>query len=51
MERIFESFVHEDEKIAAAVRDLLQTDLDLHKDVFLSSDTSQIFVGDIWLQK
>jgi hypothetical protein len=29
MARLFESFVHEDEKVAAAVQDLLQTELDL----------------------
>jgi hypothetical protein len=51
MARLFESFVHEDEKVAAAVQDLLQTELDLREDVFLSSDTSQIFAGDPWLPK
>jgi hypothetical protein len=51
MPRLFVSFVHEDEKVASAVRDLLQTELDLREDVFLSSDKSQIYAGDLWLQK
>jgi hypothetical protein len=49
--RIFVSFVHEDEKIASAVQDLLQAELDLREGVFLSSDKSQIYAGDLWLQK
>jgi hypothetical protein len=51
MARIFVSFVHEDEKIASAVQDLLQTELDLREEVFLSSDKSQVYAGDLWLQK
>ena len=51
MTRIFVSFVHEDEKVASAVQTLLQTELELGKEVFLSSDKSQIYAGDLWLQK
>ena len=51
MARIFVSFVHEDEKLASAVQDLLQTELDLSEEVFLSSDKSQVYAGDLWLQK
>ena len=51
MARLFVSFVHEDEKLASAVQDLLQTELNLHEEVFLSSDQSQIYAGDLWLQK
>src|SRR6266404_393138 len=51
MARIFVSFVHEDDQIASAVRDLLQTELDLREEVFLSSDKSQIYARDLWLQK
>ena len=51
MARLFVSFVHEDEKLASAVQDLLQTELNLHEEVFLSSDKSQIYAGDLWLQK
>ena len=51
MARLFVSFVHEDEKLAWAVQDLLQTELNLHEEVFLSSDKSQIYAGDLWLQK
>ena len=51
MARVFVSFVHEDEKVASAVQNLLQTELELHEDVFLSSDRSQIYAGDLWLEK
>jgi|HubBroStandDraft_4_1064222.scaffolds.fasta_scaffold413357_2 hypothetical protein len=51
MARLFVSFVHEDEKVASAVQDLLQTELNLREEVFLSSDKSQIYAGDLWLQK
>src|ERR1700732_2678865 len=51
MARLFVSFVHEDEKLAWAVQDLLQTELNLHEEVFLLSDKSQIYAGDLWLQK
>jgi hypothetical protein len=51
MARLFVSFVHEDEKLTSAVQDLLQTELNLHEEVFLSSDKSQIYAGDLWLQK
>ena len=51
MARVFVSFVHEDEKVGSAVQHLLQTELDLHEDVFLSSDKSQIYAGDLWLEK
>jgi hypothetical protein len=51
MARLFVSFVHEDENLASAVRDLLRTKLNLREEVFLSSDKSQIYAGDLWLQK
>jgi hypothetical protein len=51
MARLFVSFVHEDEKLASAVQGLLQTELNLREEVFLSSDKSQIYAGDLWLQK
>jgi hypothetical protein len=51
MARLFESFVHEDEKVALAVQGLLETELDLREEVFLASDKSQIYAGDLWLQK
>ena len=51
MARLFVSFVHEDEKVASAVQGLLQTELDLREEVFLSSDKSQIYAGDLWLEK
>jgi hypothetical protein len=51
MARLFVSFVHEDEKVASAVQGVLQTELDLGEEVFLSSDKSQIYAGDLWLEK
>jgi hypothetical protein len=51
MARLFVSFVHEDEKVALAVQRLLQTELNLREEVFLSSDKSQIYAGDLWLEK
>jgi TIR domain len=51
MARLFVSFVHEDEKVASAVQGLLQTELNLGKEVFLSSDKSLIYAGDLWLEK
>jgi hypothetical protein len=51
MARLFVSFVHEDEKVASAVQGVLQTELDLREEVFLASDKSQIYAGDLWLQK
>jgi hypothetical protein len=43
------SFVHEDQKVASAVQEFLQAGI--HEEVFLSSDKSQIYAGDLWLQK
>ena len=40
-------FRHEDVKVASAVQDLLG----IRGEVFLSSDKSQMYVGDVWLQK
>src|ERR1700730_3051499 len=51
MARLFVSFVHDAEKPASAVQDLLQTELNLGKEVFLSSDKSLIYAGDLWLEK
>jgi TIR domain len=51
MARLFVSFVHEDEKVVSAVQGLLQTELNLREEVFLSSDKLQIYAGDLWLQK
>jgi hypothetical protein len=51
MARLFMSFVHEDEKVASATQGLLQTELDLREEVFLASDKSQFYAGDLWLQK
>ena len=49
MKRIFISFVHEDESVASCVKRLIEKELGV--DVFLSSDKSQIYAGDSWLEK
>ena len=49
MPRIFLSFVHEDQAVAEAVQGVIKAFLDV--DAFLSTDQSQVFAGDIWLEK
>ena len=51
MAQVFISFVHEDEQVASAVQSLIKQELKLGDDVFLSSDQSQMFAGDLWLDK
>ena len=51
MAEVFISFVHEDGDVASAVQYLLQKELTLGEEVFLSSDESQMFAGDLWLEK
>lgn len=51
MAKVFISFVHEDEPVAAAVQALITHELQLHDEVFLSADQRQVFGGDIWLEK
>ena len=51
MAQVFISFVHEDEQVALAVQSLIKRELQLGDEVFLSSDKSQMFAGDIWLEK
>jgi hypothetical protein len=49
--RVFVSFVHEDKPIAEAIQSLIETELHLEKNVFLSADQSQVLAGHIWLDK
>ena len=51
MPRVFISFVHEDTAVAHEVQWLLESELDLQSDVFLSADKEQVYAGDDWLQK
>lgn len=51
MSQIFLSFVHEDEAVASAVKSLIETELRLGGQVFMSSDQGQVFAGDVWLDK
>jgi hypothetical protein len=47
--RMFISYVHEDESVAVAVQRLLEQVLEVS--VFLSSDRTRVYAGDLWLQK
>jgi hypothetical protein len=48
MAAIFISFVHEDEKVAAAVKLLIEEELELPDKVFLSGDKTMVYAGDRW---
>lgn len=51
MPKVFISFVHEDHKVASAVQNLIASELVTRDDIFLSSDKTQVYAGDIWLDK
>jgi hypothetical protein len=51
MADIFISFIHEEKKIAEAVRVLLRAKLEIQSDVFLASDMWAIYAGEDWLKK
>jgi len=48
---VFISFVHEDQEVVAVVKEFIEHELKLEKNVFLSSDKHQVFAGDKWLDK
>lgn len=50
MAQVFISFIHEEEKVAAAVQRLIKKKLK-GAEVFLSSDQWQIHAGEIWLER
>src|SRR5947208_1192213 len=51
MSEIFISFIHEDEFVATAVRNFLMEELDMHSEVFMSSDQWKIYAGEKWLDR
>jgi hypothetical protein len=53
MANVFISFIHEEQRIAEAVQELLKGHLCHHlpKGVFLSADDWQVFAGEIWLDR
>src|SRR6266404_7466548 len=51
MADIFISFIHEEEKIAKAVKAFLQKKLQNQSGVFLASDMWAIYAGEDWLKK
>lgn len=50
MADVFISFIHEEEKVAAAVQTLLEKKLSGNK-IVLSSDRWQVHAGEIWLDR
>ena len=50
-DQIFISFVHGDQRVAAAVQTLIREELKLEGSVFLSSDQALVLAGDPWLEK
>jgi hypothetical protein len=51
MADIFISFIHEDEKVADAVKRFLHDKLEANSKVFLASDKWSIYAGEDWLKK
>lgn len=51
MADIFISFIHEEEKVAGAVKQFLREKLREDADVFLSSDTWTVYAGEDWLKR
>jgi len=51
MASVFISFVHEDQKIADAIKYLIQEELEPDGPVFLSSDLGQVRPGEQWVDK
>jgi hypothetical protein len=51
MARVFISFVSEDKSVAEAVQKLIEKELDLKGEVFMSGDRSQVLAGHDWLEK
>jgi hypothetical protein len=51
MADVFISFIHEEEEVAQAVQTFVGKVLEGKADVFLSSDTWQIYAGEVWLER
>jgi len=51
MADVFISFIHEEEEVAEAVQTFVGKVLAGKADVFLSSDTRQIYAGELWLER
>ena len=51
MARVFISFVTEDKGVAEAVQNLIEQELGLKGNVFMSADRSQVLAGHDWLEK
>ncbi len=53
MANVFISFVHEEQRVAEAVQELLKGHLQrsLPNGVFLSADDWQVFAGEVWLER
>jgi hypothetical protein len=51
MADVFISFIHEEQEVAEAVQRFVSKLLPRKADVFLSSDTWQIYAGELWLER
>ena len=51
MAGVLVSFIHEEERVAEAVKQYLDEKLDLGQVLFMSSDQWQVYGGDDWLEK
>lgn len=51
MANVFISFIHEEERVATAARDLLRDKLGAEHNIFLSADTWQVRAGEVWLER
>jgi hypothetical protein len=51
MADIFISHIHEEEKVADELLKFLRSELDRSTEVFLSSDSWQVYAGEIWLDR
>src|SRR5580700_11302603 len=51
MADIFISHIHEEEKLADELLKFLRSELDRSTEVFLSSDSWQVYAGEIWLDR
>lgn len=49
MPRVFLSFIHEDRRVADALKTLVEHELGIHKEVFMVTDQDHLRAGDNWL--
>src|SRR5687768_14547721 len=50
MPKVFLSFIHEDRRVADALKNLVEHELAIQKEVFLVTDQDHLRAGDNWLR-